>query len=149
MKYRASRTIMAACLVMWFAGCGADDDSSDRGAGTNGQSSGEECFTDFDCNAGEYCYAADPAVSPKGDCRALEASGGACVYGTHCQANLVCVKVTGVMRGACTAFPAACSDQPTCQCALGLCASEQGSSCSVGSLENPADSMTVTCSSAK
>ncbi len=146
-------TVTIVCLSLFTLGCGEEgkgDDSmrGDGGANLNGgsaNSGGGSCYTSDECGDGTYCRATDPIMSAEGVCTALEPAGAACVYGTDCQPNLLCKKPRGEVRGACLAFPADCADQPGCNCALMVCDTFAGSSCSPTDLDNPADTITVYC----
>lgn len=140
--------IMVVCtLVLLCLGCG-----SDKSDGTNSGEAGsqndmmESCFTDDECVDSQYCRASDPFTSPEGVCSALETEGGNCLFGSQCSDGLACVKSDRSGMGMCSPFPAECEESPTCMCALELCAQLEGSSCSLGSLDNPTDSITVSCS---
>ena len=135
-------------LAITLFGCGDDTRSSgdDEGAGGTGGMAGDGgCYTDDECVSGQYCRAEDPTQSPEGSCTALEEASGPCAFGTQCESGLVCVKTRGEAAGACTPFPAECSDSPTCMCAQTLCDALAGSSCSLGVVDDPAASMTVSC----
>ena len=147
--------IIIGTMIFSF-GCDDDDQSQNEAEGgvmqeeQGGSEPSDEmglCFTDDECSAGEYCRATDPTASPSGTCEALEAEGGACVFGTQCQTGLVCTKANRAPQGTCLAFPSECTEDPTCMCATNLCARLEGSSCSVGVPDDPASSMTVSCSS--
>ena len=142
------KNLMIFCaFVMLCIGCGADN----KGASTvddEGSPSEmtESCFTDDECLDSQYCRAADPFTSPEGDCATLENEGGSCLFGSHCGDGLACVKADRSGTGTCETFPSECEESPTCMCALELCAQLEGSSCSLGSVGNPTDSITVSCS---
>ena len=141
------RDLMIYCAVLVLCtGCGSDNKSA-----TNSEEGGspgdmtESCFTDGECLDSQYCRAADPFTSPEGVCATLEADGGTCLFGSHCGGGLACVKADRSGMGTCATFPAACEEEPNCMCALTLCEQLEGSSCSVGSVDTPVDSITVSC----
>ncbi|MGC6419337.1 MAG: Dickkopf N-terminal cysteine-rich domain-containing protein [Bradymonadia bacterium] len=147
MKARFYLCVLSILALILF-GCGDDTRSSggDEAAGGAGGMAGDgRCYTDDECTPQQYCRADDPTQSPEGSCTALEVAGGPCALGTQCEAGLVCVRTRGEAAGACTPFPAECSDSTTCMCAQTLCDALAGSSCSLGVVDDPASSMTVSC----
>ena len=65
--------------------------------------------------------------------------------GTQCGNGLFCATDRSTGDGVCEPFPSDCPTPPTCDCALAVCARLGGSSCSVGVLDDPASSITVSC----
>lgn len=143
-------------VLMTVQGCDSDDarsplllsgdaSSGDTGEQTDGGNNGQACFTDDECPDGEACFADDPSVSAAGGCRPLSEEGGACRFGTQCGNGLFCAKDRSTGDGVCEPFPSDCPTPPNCDCALAVCARLGGSSCSVGVLDDPASSITVSC----
>lgn len=132
-------------------GCGSDSGEERNGGGlelmTDGGSanSGPSCFTASECPAGQYCRSDEPENTAEGRCTAQEEEAGPCVAGADCVPGLFCKKGFGEVRGMCTVFPEACIDEPTCMCAIETCPQLPGSTCSVGSLDNPSETMLVVC----
>ena len=136
------------CLI-GFA-CGDDDQTTAQPqSGENNENlavaenNGDGCFTDEDCTEGSFCEALDPVASPEGNCAALGSEGASCVFGTQCAEGLVCAKEQSAATGQCLLFPSDCQETPNCDCAIALCASLAGSSCSAGSTQRP--SITLSC----
>lgn len=143
-------------VLMTVQGCDSDDarsplllsgdaSSGDTGEQTDGGNNGQACFTDDECPDGEACFADDPSVSAAGGCRPLSEEGGACRFGTQCGNGLFCAIDQSTGDGVCEPFPSDCPTPPNCDCALAVCARLGGSSCSVGVLDDPASSITVSC----
>ena len=103
------------------------------------------CTTDADCADTQHCRAVNPNTSSNGACIELGNENEACRFGTECAVGLACVKQRGTVEGECQQLPSDCPSPPTCDCALELCDSQAGASCSVGSPDDPASSLTVTC----
>lgn len=142
------KSLMMCCALLGLClGCGSDNkDGTNTEEGGSPSEMMESCFTDDECVDSQYCRASDPLISPEGVCSALETEGGSCLFGSQCTDGLACVKSDRSGMGMCSPFPAECEESPTCMCALELCAQLEGSSCSLGSLDNPTDSITVSCS---
>jgi hypothetical protein len=141
------RRFMSTCALMLFViGCGGGSAGSDNsGGGGSDNAMSESCFVDEECLDSQYCRASDPVSSPEGECAALESGGGDCIFATQCAGGLACVKMVRSGSGVCEALPESCEEDPTCMCALSLCESLEGSSCSVGDLDAPGSSITVSC----
>lgn len=143
---RAIQKTLLASLVFLVASCGEDhesDDPLDQDAG--GPSIGSDCFTDIDCPDDTVCVADNPSISAAGSCAPLGDQGASCVFGTQCNLGLFCAKDQSAAEGLCQPFPADCPSPPTCACAMTVCASLAGSSCSIGLPDNPAASITTSC----
>ena len=148
-------TVKYALIMLCTFGlaCGDDDGGNESQTQSDGMndnmdasaSNGDGCITDADCSAEQFCQATDPTTSPEGNCTPLGGDGASCAFGTQCADGLACAKDRSTGTGQCLSFPADCPETPTCECAIGLCDSMAGSSCSVGSTEEPESSITVTC----
>ena len=104
----------------------------------------------FGCDEGDdqteeqYVFP-DTTVETRIDAGSEPEQTDGCVFGSDCAEGLACVKERGTASGQCQPFPDACPTPPTCECTLALCATLAGSSCAVGSMDDPASSITVTC----
>ena len=87
----------------------------------------------------------DMAVANMTDAGSEPVQSGGCSFGTDCGEGLACVKERGAASGQCQPFPDSCPMPPTCDCTIALCPTLAGSSCSVGVMDDPASSITVTC----
>ncbi len=129
--------LCVGCVLL--VSCGPSSRDGSRGDDDDG---GSSCFTDVDCVEGEeYCRADDAAVSPEGQCAALEPAGGPCLWGSQCSGDLFCLKDGGSGEGTCRPAPSSCSNGPACNCdpMLEMCAAG-GLSC-----DGSGDSVTLTC----
>ena len=142
-KWFAAIGIAFICLA-----CGGEDQDTVVGHGDADASpaAGQmSCFTPDECPQGQYCRSDDPAVTAEGLCTPMEGEGGECVAGGDCSTGLFCLRSSGEIRGLCTLFPETCSDAPTCMCATETCPRLPGSTCSLGSLDNPSETILVVC----
>lgn len=137
------KCVLIVLCSLGFA-CGDDGDESNSQPQSE-DNAGNGCFTDAECAEGTFCEALDPTVSPEGSCATLGGEGASCVFGTQCADGLACAKERSAATGQCLPFPSDCPEPPTCDCAIALCASLAGSSCSVGSTERPESSITLSC----
>ena len=120
--HRQPQVLILFGLYVALLGC---DESND-------QTEEQFIFTDA-----EVVATADAASEPE--------QSESCVFGTDCAEGLACVQERGAVNGQCQPFPEACPATPTCECTLALCSTLAGSSCSLGSMDDPASSITVTC----
>ena len=144
MKMNLKITMAIVCVAFLLVGCG--DETSEAAGDGSGQMGGGTCFISDECATGQYCKADDPFASPEGTCAPFEQEGGECTSGTQCVDGLVCLKSQGRQYGACTPFPSDCEDNSgPCMCALQLCETMGGSSCSPAVLDDAENSLLVVC----